>query len=106
MKQQELVQEPQFPSRGQHTTESSFTQAREEIEPFPEEVLRTLCLMRNSTADLKRLLAIPEEDEPINKKQFAKNVETRRHGELQSSNQIGKAFEEKRLDRELEKMLK
>jgi hypothetical protein len=107
MKQrEELVQEPQFSSDGQHTQQSGFMQARQETEPFPEEVLRTLCLMRNSSADLKRLLAINTDEEHTNSKQFANGVETRRHGEIQSQKQSNKASDGKRLDRELEKMLK
>ena len=107
MKQrEELVQEPQFSSEGQRTQPSSFIPAREETEPFPEEVLRTLCLMRNSSADLKRLLAINNDEEHSNSKQFANGVETRRQGEIQLQKQSNKASDGKRLDRELEKMLK
>jgi hypothetical protein len=107
MKQrEELVQEPQFSSDGQNIQVSSFTQAREETEQFPEEVLRTLCLMRNSSADLKRLLAIPAEDERTDNRQFANSVETRREGPIQAQKQSNKASDGKRLDRELEKMLK
>ena len=107
MKQrEEQVQEPQLSSHGQDSRESTFIQAREESDVFPEEVLRTLCLMRNSSADLKRLLAIPTGDECANNGQFSKNLETRRHGDFQPSKQSTKVLEGERLDRELEKMLK
>lgn len=99
MKQrEEQVQEPQLSSHGQNSREPTFIQAREETEPFPEEVLRTLCLMRNSSADLKRLLAIPTEEERTNNELFPKNT--------QPSSQSSKVLKGERLDRELEKMLK
>lgn len=107
MKQrEEQVQEPQLSSHGQDSRESTFIQAHEEPDPFPEEVLRTLCLMRNSSADLKRLLAVPTEDECANNGHFSKNAETRRHRDLQPAKQSTKVLEGERLDRELEKMLK
>lgn len=105
MKQrEELIQGPQFPSLSQ---ESNITQARDKTEPFPEEVLRTLCLMRNSTADLKRLLAVPKDDESRSNRRSLNASETRRHGERQSPRQSSKDLEEgKRLDKEVEKMMK
>lgn len=116
MKQrEEQAQEPRFSMHGQPTQESTFAHAREETEPFPEEVLRTLCLMRNTSADLKRLLSIPTEDtctnnrqlaNCTNNRQFANNAETRRQGDIKSQKQSNKASPGQRLDRELEKMLK
>ncbi|XP_028401834.1 zinc finger protein 420-like isoform X2 [Dendronephthya gigantea] len=107
MKQrEELAQEPHFSIHGQPTQESTFAHAREDTEPFPEEVLRTLCLMRNTSADLKRLLSIPADDTCAKNGQFANDVETRRSGDVKSQKQNNKASPGQRLDRELEKMLK
>ena len=107
MKQREqLAQEPQFSSHGQTSQESNFMQTGEESEPFPEEVLRTLCLMRTTSADLKRLLSIPAENDCAKYGKFESKVETHPPGDSQSSRQSSKAFPSQRLDRELEKMLK
>lgn len=89
----------------EHNKKKSFLSRHEETEPFPDEVLETLCLIRNSSLDLKRLLSPPQNNDiKTNDKPF----ETRKHEKkfLQSSKERNHTPESKRLDRELEKMLK
>ena len=101
-KREQLSQEIPF-SSGQQCLEPSYTQSHEEREPFPDEVLRTLCLMRNTSANLKKLLAIPEENE--NKATDHKAI-VQQPMENQKSKKLVKSLPNHKIDRELEKMLK
>lgn len=101
-KREQLTQEIPF-SSGQQSLEPSYTQSHEEREPFPDEVLRTLCLMRNTSADLKKLLAIPEENE---KEAVGHKAIPQQPMEMQKSKKFEKPLPNHKIDRELEKMLK